>query len=72
MKSFDDMHDEICHIIEDIFTPFNGEFIGVKDKSESEVRRYINDAMERHNIKNVDIDRYVYIAEANGVTIIKK
>lgn len=66
-----DKHEEVCQVIEDIFTPFNGEFIGVKDKSESEVRKYINDALEQHGLKNINLDYYVYIAETNGTTIIK-
>lgn len=63
---------QICNTASEIFGDFKSDFIVVKDKSENEVRQYLQDELESHHLSPANVDKYVFIAELFGDTIIKR
>ena len=62
---------QICDSASKIFGDFNSDFIVVKNKSEDEVRQYLQDELQSHHL-SPSVDKYVFIAELFGDTIIKR
>jgi hypothetical protein len=61
----------VCDALESVFTRFDHDYISIIGKSESEVRKYIDEVLQDKGLI-VPLDDYVYIFEVNGETIIKR
>lgn len=72
-SSFSKNKKAVCDVCERLFTPFNGDFISVQGKTCNEVSTLLSYACnDDPNLKNVDVDKYVYVVEVNGTTMIKR
>lgn len=63
---------QVCKAASTIFGDFTSDFIVVKDKSENEVRQYLQDELNNNHLSPANVDKYVFIAELFGDTIIKR
>lgn len=73
-EEFRKIKNQVCTAATEIFGDFKSDFIVVKDKSETEVRQYLQDTLESHHLSPAthNVDKYVFIAELFGDTIIKR
>lgn len=71
-EEFRKVKSQICDAVSRIFGDFTSDFVVVKDKSEEEVRQYLQDELASNHLSPANVDKYVYIAELFGDTIIKR
>lgn len=66
-----DRYHKICNVVSDLYGEFTGDFIRVDDKTETEVRESIATAVNEKMNCN-DVEKYIYVTNINGATLIKK
>lgn len=64
-------HNEVCKAVTDLYGDFKRDFILASDSSEKDVRNQICERLS-NSVNCNDVERYIFVSEINGSTIIKK
>jgi hypothetical protein len=60
---------EVCDVVDGLFGPFHGNFINAGENRAQSIRDTIG---KLTGMNCNDVERYIYVSEINGITLIKK
>ena len=64
-------HNAVCKAVTDLYGDFKRDFVLASDSSEKDVRNQICERLS-NSVNCNDVERYIFVSEINGSTIIKK